>query len=159
MRPLMLSAACCAVLGFASVPSFALETGKSGAEEQAIRALDRKWVEAVAATNIQAIADIYASQGMLMPPGAPPARGRAAIAEAWSAMLAPTGASLTFEPTEIVVGQGEDIAYDVGTYTHTASSPGGGTVADHGKYLVVWTREAGTWKVAADMFNSNGAAR
>ena len=92
-----------------------------------------------------------------MTPGAPAARGGQAIASAWSSMLSATGVSLTFTPAEIVVSKAGDMAYDIGV--DTLNSPGldGGAVTDNGKYVVVCTREDGSWKVAADILNSNGA--
>ena len=49
------------------------------------------------------------------------------------------------------------MAYEIGTYTMGLDAPGG-RVEDEGKYVVVWTRVGGDWKVAADIFNSNRPA-
>jgi ketosteroid isomerase-like protein len=34
----------------------------------------------------------------------------------------------------------------------------GGQVIDHGKYIVVWRREKGQWKLHRDMYSSNTTA-
>ena len=45
-----------------------------------------------------------------------------------------------------------DTAIDIGRYTLKAD---GGAVADHGKYIVIWKNDGGTWKVHRDIFNTN----
>jgi len=40
----------------------------------------------------------------------------------------------------------------------TFDDPDGNQVVDHGKYLTIWKKSSdGTWKVSADVFNSNPA--
>ena len=46
-----------------------------------------------------------------------------------------------------------------GVYELTVSPPGGGTISDKGKYVVVYRQQAdGTWKAVADIFNSSQPA-
>lgn len=130
----------------------------SEAQEQMIRDLGKKWVAAVAAKDIAAIADIYTADGLFMAPNAPPAQGHEDVGKAWAGLLALPGISLTFEPTRIEVSAGADLAADVGVYA-LAFDGEGGRVEDQGKYVVVWRKVDGTWKVAADIFNSNLPAR
>jgi len=66
--------------------------------------------------------------------------------------------NLTFAPTSIVVASGGDMAYDIGTYNLSFDSDKG-PVKDAGKYVVVWKKVDGDWKVAAGIFNSNGPAK
>ena len=90
------------VLMLAAAPVMA---GHTGNEEKAIRALDEQWVAAVAAGDIEAIANIYAADGLFMPSGTPPVEGRAAIGEAWGGLLTIPGIALTFAPTRIEVAE------------------------------------------------------
>lgn len=46
-----------------------------------------------------------------------------------------------------------EMAYEIGTYRLQLRGP----AQDEGKYLVVWKKAEGRWRVAADMFNSNRA--
>lgn len=124
------------------------------AEEQAIRAVNERWVAAVAAGDTATIGGVYAADGRFMSPNAPMATGRAAIVQGWAAMMAAPGVALTFSPTEIRVAPGGDMAWDVGTYQYR-SGEGAAAVADTGKYLVVWEKRGGQWQVVADMFNSD----
>jgi len=128
--------------------------GGSMVQEQLIRELDKKWVAAVAAKDVATITGIYAADGMFMAPNAPPAQGHESIAQAWTGLLGLPGISLTFEPTRIEVSESADLAADVGAYS-LAFDGEKGRVEDEGKYVVVWKKVNGAWKVAADIFNSN----
>jgi uncharacterized protein (TIGR02246 family) len=123
-------------------------------EEQAIRDLDRRWVEAVAAKDVTTAVDMYAPDAYFMAPNAPLASGQSAIRPMWAELLQAPNLNLTFSPTKIEVSKAGDLAYDVGTYRLAYDGPQG-RVDDEGKYTVVWRKVDGQWKVAADMFNSN----
>ncbi len=122
------------------------------AEEQAIRDLDAEWVAAVAAGDAAKCASFYAPDGYLLPPGMDPVTGPESLEQAWAGVIEALP-YLSFEPTKIVVAAAGDMAWDYGTY-QVLDAPGGG-VADHGKYLVVWQKIDGEWKVVADMFNTS----
>jgi uncharacterized protein (TIGR02246 family) len=122
------------------------------AEEQAIRDLDAEWVAAVAARDAAKCASFYAPEGYLLPPNFDPVTGPEALEQVWVGIIEALP-YLTFEPTKIVVAAAGDMAWDYGTY-EVPAEPGGAPV-DHGKYLVVWQKIDGEWKVLADMFNTS----
>jgi ketosteroid isomerase-like protein len=122
--------------------------------EQQIRQLDRDWVAKVAAKDLAGTVAFYAKDGVLMAPGAPPAQGTAAITEGWRGILGLPNGSLSFAPTRIVVAKSADLAYETGTY-NLGYDGAKGRVQDDGKYVVVWKKEGGRWKAAADIFNTN----
>lgn len=124
------------------------------AEEKAIRDIDARWVSAVAARDTAAITKLYATDGLYMAPNWAALGGRAGAQKGWGMMFAAKDAALTFGPTKVVVAQAGDIAYDIGTYTFSMAGPKG-RVEDKGKYLVVWKKQDGAWKIAADMFNTD----
>ncbi len=126
----------------------------TGANEVAIRGQVDRWLQLVKAKDAAAIADLYTADGAVMPPNAPIGKGRAAIQQAWAAMLGTPGFDLTFVPEQIVVSASGDMALDRGTYTLTMA-PAGTTVKDSGKYVVVWRKTGSEWKAAADIFNSD----
>jgi ketosteroid isomerase-like protein len=45
-----------------------------------------------------------------------------------------------------------DMAYEVGKYALSGKT---GKVSDQGKYIVVWKKVRGQWKLHRDIFNSN----
>jgi ketosteroid isomerase-like protein len=120
------------------------------AEIDAIRALDAKWVRAIAAKDVDWITNVYADDGRLMAPGAPAAEGHDAIGAAWKARLAAPGPALTFEPRQIHLAGTFDHAYEIGTWKLGD--------LDDGKYVLVWKKHGPEWKVVADIYNSNHPA-
>jgi len=142
----------------ASLAPAAAQSVDPAAEEAAIRELDGQWVAVVEAKDAAATAEFYADDGAFLPPGAPIAEGRPAIAAAWGGFYKLANFELTFAPTRITIAQSGDVAFEVGTYS-LAFDGDQGRVRDKGKYVVAWKKAGGAWKAAADIFNSNGAAQ
>ena len=59
-------------------------------------------------------------------------------------------ARITFATTDVQVASSGDLAYERGTYKFVTNGPKGHT-EDVGKYVTVWKRIGGQWKVLADM--------
>jgi uncharacterized protein (TIGR02246 family) len=120
-------------------------------DEAAIRAIDASWNEYLQTQNDSAIAAIYAADAVLMPANMPRITGATAIRAFW-AEIWPMKASLVLSPGTIHVTG--DRAVESGDWTWTAPTPKG-EQKDNGKYLVVWQKGDGTWKVVQDMWNSD----
>jgi uncharacterized protein (TIGR02246 family) len=127
---------------------------KTDPDEAAIRALDAEWSKAAKAHDIPRVVTFYAKDGSLVWPGQPVAKGHAAIRASWKKAMGPD-LYLEFKPTHIEISSGRDLASDFGeVYFKAGVKP---TNLDFvGKYLVVWKREKGTWKVLYDCYNMNG---
>jgi ketosteroid isomerase-like protein len=123
----------------------------TAAEAEAIMALDREWSSAAEEGDLESVMSIHAADAIQMPPNAAPVVGAEALRAAWEGMINTDGLSVSWEPTAAFVSASGDMAWDYGTATLT--SPDGTTTPM--KYLVVWKRENGEWKVAADIFNAN----
>jgi len=133
-------------------------TAVTGAEhEQAIREINEQWLALIRDHDAAAVSNLYTADGAMMAPGAPIAQGQPALEKAWSGLMQMPGFGLTFEADQILVASGGDMALDRGTYQLSLDGPDGAT-KDIGKYVVVWRNVDGQWKVAADIFNSDGAA-
>lgn len=113
--------------------------------------LERRWSAAFQEGNIDWIVNHHAAHGRVLPPGSKAFVGPEGIREFWTGLHETDGLELTFGPDEAYVSESEDMAYVLGHYTMT--QPDGST--DEGKYVVVWVKEDGQWRIAADMFNSS----
>lgn len=131
-------------------------TGVAAKHETTIRSISEQWLGLIRNRDAAGIAQLYAPDGALLPPGAPIAEGHPAIEQAWRGLMGTPGFALTFEPTQIIIASAGDMALDRGTYRFSSSGPNG-SVTDTGKYVVVWRNIDGKWKAAADIFNSDGA--
>jgi uncharacterized protein (TIGR02246 family) len=128
---------------------------KHDPDEAEIRALDAEWSKAATAKKIDQIIKFYASDGSVVWPGYPRAKGHAAIRAAWNKLyLQVPGMYLDFEPTHIEVSSGRDMASDFGL-VHFAPDAKPDDIKTTAKYLVVWKREHGAWKVFYDCWNWN----
>jgi len=111
--------------------------------------MTERWEEALNSGDVEAVAALYSDDARLLPPNAELAQGRPAVAAEFAAMVA-AGLTIDLENVDAVVAG--DVGYKVGTYTLLA--PGGVTV-DRGKYIDVWRKVDGQWKITNDIWNSN----
>ena len=137
-----------------SSPTDTAARSDAAADEQAIRGQVDRWLQLVKAKDAPAISQLYTDDGAVMPPNGPIGKGHDAIQKTWASMLQTPGFDLSFVPEQIIVSQSGDMALDRGTYSLTMA-PGGKPQHDTGKYVVVWRKVDGTWKAAADIFNSD----
>ena len=119
-----------------------------------IKELSAKWVAAFAQRDFAMIEALYTSDGLLMPSNSPPIEGPAAIVAVWKSWSELPNVSVTFGANRIVASASGDMAYDYGWYKF-AFDTDNGRFEDNGKYIVVWQKVDGVWKVAADIFNTN----
>lgn len=118
-------------------------------EEAEIRQLVSDWNGYLKARNDSAIAALYTADAVLLPPGLPRVSGSDKIRTFW-AQLWPTKADLSLTTTSVRVASSGDLAVEEGNWEFAA-----GDEKDHGKYLVVWSKAGGSWKVVQDAWNSD----
>ena len=116
----------------------------------AIAAGNERFMAAFARQDAAAVAELYTENAKLLPPNSNILEGRAAIQAFWQAVMGMGIASAQLEIQEVdAVG---DTAVEVSLFTlYTAD----GTVADYGKYIVVWKRVKGQWFLHRDIFNTS----
>lgn len=121
--------------------------------QEAIEAVNAQFMEAVRAGDAAAMAAFYTEDVTLLPPEAEMVQGLAAVQEMWATIFVEGGFTLNHS-TLSVDGVGE-FAYEIGTWSMPTGEGEGGAV-EQGKYLVVWKRGAdGSWKLHADIWNSD----
>lgn len=123
-------------------------------EEQRIRELSQQALRAAQAKDAATYANFYAEDAVSMGANQTAIRGRDAIRGMVAEMFALPNLAFSFAPTKIEVAASGDIAYEIGTYRVAADMPGG-RLDDEGKYLTLWKKVAGEWKIASDISNSD----
>ena len=128
----------------------------TAAETAAIQEINKAWGTNYNAGDADAVANLYAEDAVMMPPGAPAAVGRDAIREfIANDITGSKAAGLTDNIADAsTVGLSGDIAWQNGTYTVTDAS--GATVVA-GKYLSVFKKNDGKWQLNRDTWNSDYA--
>jgi len=96
------------------------------------------------------MAQLYTTDGQLLPTGSDVVTGHGGIEAFWRAVMEMGIATARLETVELE-GHG-DTAIEVGRYTLGAAD---GEVADEGKYVVIWKKQAGTWKLHRDIWNTS----
>ena len=137
--------------------SLVLAQSKGGNVRAAIEAANKQFITALNRGDAAAVAAMYTADARLLPPNSPMGEGRQAIQQFWQGAIG-AGAKMVSLETLHVESQGS-LAYEVGRYTLTSPTAGGGTTTDTGKYVVVWEREGGKWKLASDIWNSDAPAQ
>jgi uncharacterized protein (TIGR02246 family) len=134
----------------ASTPALAAD------ESARIRAGTESWVKSFNAGNAGAVAALYTNDSVVMPPNAPIARGLDAIKEAIAKEIAGAKkAGVTFATgTPDELGMSGDLAWHAGSYTVKDKA---GKAVDAGKFLEVWQKKDGKWRIIRDMWSSDGA--
>lgn len=88
---------------------------------------------------------------VLLPEQRAPLQNRKVIEQ--SLQTLPAGAQLSW--TLQGAGASGDLGYTWGIYTLTGRDVGGQATAGYGKYLSVWQRQSGNWKLAVMMLNTS----
>jgi uncharacterized protein (TIGR02246 family) len=121
----------------------------AAAQKAQIDAINAKWMELFNKGDFAGIAELYTVDAVAFPPGSPMVRGKAAIGQMWKGMAEQVGnpkvAALE------VKRLGPATAREIGTFSLTTKGSSPKEIS--GKYLVLWERVRGQWKLAADIWN------
>ena len=116
-----------------------------------IERINRGFMEAFRQGDAGAMAMLYSNDALLLPPGSPEIDDRDEIRAFWQGAMDMGIKEADLETREVeALG---DTAIEVGRFTLRGAD---GQTADAGKYLVVWKREAATWRIQRDIWNSSG---
>ena len=124
-------------------------------DEQTLRDLEAKWSAAAAAKDVDKTVSYYADDATVLPANGPIATTKDAMRKIWMDLFSSPGAVVSWKTTKVEVARSGDMAYTSGTYQLSVNDATGKPISDHGKYVVVWEKKAGTWKAAADIWNSD----
>jgi uncharacterized protein (TIGR02246 family) len=144
----------CVVARDAARAGTAAATVDQQAEEQTIRGLEKRWREALTAKDSAAVGRFYADDGFYLPQGSNGYEGRDKIRDRWAGEFTGGKFELQRNPKKIEVGDGGDMAYEVGSYTVSWDKPARNQKGQGaGNYVTVWRKEKGEWKTAAYIWN------
>jgi uncharacterized protein (TIGR02246 family) len=120
-------------------------------EEKALRDMDAQWLKAAQERNPAGEAAMFASDGVAYRSHLEPFVGPAAIQAMSTKDYAENPeTALTWTTDSIQIAQSGDLAIQTGEYHVTGMGPKGNG-EDKGRFLTVWKKVDGEWKVAYDM--------
>ena len=121
-------------------------------DSAAIHERARRFSAAYRRGDAAAMAGFYTADAVIFPERRDAITGTDLIREYWTL---PAGRRVTHHvstPTQVVVDG--DHAYDYGTFEIAGTDEGGAWGPSRGKYVIVWRRDRGTWRMVLDMWNS-----
>jgi uncharacterized protein (TIGR02246 family) len=121
-------------------------------EEAAIRRLTLDWVAAEASNNVDSALAFLWEDATMQPPNAPEIHGHAAIRAIYENV---TFVALTVGATQVRVSG--DLAAIWGPLTVVIRGPDATIELDQ-KFVAVWQRRDGEWKVIENSWNDNGSS-
>lgn len=132
-------------------------TSDAASVRSEIESIHDRYEQALLAQDAATIATIYTDDAVVLPPSNRRTEGRTAIESmftSWFGQVPPFD-TFTLSTDQLVLAESGDIAYEIGTYQISGSSPTGETYEETGKYLAVWENVDGEWKMAADMWSGD----
>jgi ketosteroid isomerase-like protein/quercetin dioxygenase-like cupin family protein len=125
----------------------------TAADEAALSAGTTAWLQAYNAGDVDRIVAMYAEDGIMMPPNAPAASGRAAMRAYITAGVAEAkAAGVTLVNGENHAGVSGNLGWHSGSYKVTDAS---GATVDSGNYLETARKTDGKWLILRDIWNSD----
>ena len=116
-----------------------------------IAAVNRRFEEAAAKGDLDLLASLYTTDAVAMPPDGPFVKGRENIKQMWGSIAQQIGLkSVKLQTVELEVTG--DAANEVGEAQLTLAS--GAAVV---KYVVVWKKADGQWRLHRDIWNGKAA--
>jgi uncharacterized protein (TIGR02246 family) len=134
----------CLILAAAALASPA----RADALRDAVEANNQAFIAAFLRGDAAAVSQLYTESAQVIAPGEPVARGRAEIQAAWQKAIDSGVKDVKLETLD--VESAGDLAYETGTVKLVAKD---GKV-DQARYVVVWKREGGRWKLHRDIWNA-----
>lgn len=127
-------------------------TGQT-AEEEGLIARFAAMNGALAAGDMDAIAEFYAEDFVRLPPGEAAVFTHDALREEFESFQAENDYSMDeFQIRRFKVSG--DLGHTLATYTDSVTPKAGGeTVTTSGRWVVMWRREGGSWKITAEIWN------
>jgi len=119
----------------------------------AIKSVNEVFGGYVVAQDFESLVQLYTNDVVFMPPNGPAVHGRDNLLAWFKAFPKATHMETNVDHVE---GHG-DLAYVLGRYSMTIEPEGApGPISDRGKFIEIRKRQPdGTWRMAADIFNSD----
>ena len=122
-------------------------------DSQAIRAASKQWEDNFDSGDLAAFATHYTEEAKVLPPNNQIVTGRESIQEFFQAFYDAGGRNLHLTVIDLHVSG--DMAHVVGKYTLTIQPEEGEAISDNGKYVEIWKRVNGSWKMITATWNSS----
>jgi uncharacterized protein (TIGR02246 family) len=115
-----------------------------------IQAVNEIFMSTFARGDAAGMGGLYTEKGQLLPSNSDFVTGRKAIQDFWKGAMDMGIKNAKLQTIELE--EHGDSAYEVGKYTLSGV---GGQIMDQGKYIVIWKKQGGEWKLHRDIWNTS----
>jgi uncharacterized protein (TIGR02246 family) len=136
--------------------SLVAQAGKADPARSAIESAGKAFVEAYNRGDIPAVARTYAEDAIAFPPDGDMVKGRAAIEALWKGIRDTGVKTVDFEVIDVT--SSGNLAAETGIATLQVQGMGAVETTLKVKYVVVWKKQGGSWKIIRDIWNSMAPA-
>lgn len=125
-----------------------------GAADAALMQTDGAFAALSSQKGFAAAFQQYATDNaVFLPENSAPLTGKSAIAQSLAGI--PDGTRLDWTPQRAEVSVSGELGYSWGIYTLSGTNSTGQATVAYGKYLSVWKKQSGEWKLAVMMTNQS----
>lgn len=116
----------------------------------------RDWSRVAATDSLDKILSYWADDAVVMSPGQPPIKGKAAIRAMLESTSKIPGFKISWEPLSVVLSENADMGYLIEQNQVTMNDSTGKPVTEFNKCVTIWKKQAdGSWKNVVDMWNAD----
>ena len=126
------------------------------ADSAAIQELGRRFSAAFVRGDVAAMVSLYTADAVIFPERSEALKATDAIARYWTPAAGRRVTRHVLTPASLT--RDGDHAYEHGTYEIAGERDGTAWGPSRGKYVVVWRRVGGSWRMALDIWNSGPTA-
>ncbi len=120
---------------------------------QAINAVNKKFTDNFNSGNIDALSVRHSEEPKILPPNSPVIVDKDGIQAVYQGFYDAGARDLQF--TVIDFNANGDMAHSVGKFTFTIQPEEGEAINESGKYVELWKRENGSWKLDVLIWNTS----
>lgn len=125
------------------------------AEAERLMQTSREWSEAAQSRDVDRMLSYWTDDALVISPGEPERRGKAAIREYLLASFAVPGFRISWEPIEANIAGSGDLGYLVERTQVTVTGPDGRPLTQQFRAVTLWRKEAdGAWRNLVDISNA-----
>jgi ketosteroid isomerase-like protein len=138
-----------------AVLSLAIGGTKTDARERAaVREADARRCAALAARDLPGFLSLLADDVAVFADAHPRIVGKAAAQTLLAPFFDPKGPAWSCVPSTAETAASGDVAYTTGTYLVKGMGAERSATQGHGKYVTVWRKSGGRWRIVVDIGNS-----
>src|SRR6185437_5641472 len=140
----------------ALLPSCSEHVIDTKAEGERLMQLSREWSKSAATDSIEKTLSYWADDAVVMSPGQSPIKGKNSIREMIEGTSKIPGFKISWEPVNVSVSKGGDMAYMIEQNQITVNDSLGKPITEFNKSVTIWRKETdGSWKNIVDMWNAD----